>query len=219
MMMTLRCTQKLIQRLPLPSPQKQLLRRPPTTHSDGDIHTDATVAGTALGDWFATIIITRPAHLVLCMSEKSRLGVLVPAREPKHLVPRFVHALEAMLREMGANPAAIAHELQQMQEITISDTRGVSTARSMLSSMTEYTRHIKGEIDWLGWRADEAGLLALSLHQCDIPCGPMGMDSPFEVTLRLLYEETGHSPPCNSSPGLQDRPRVPMQQYRQRQPW
>ena len=64
-MMTLRCTQKLLDRLSL----------------SGNLDTPETLSPTSmLGDWYATILFTRPSQLVLAVSEKSRLCLLLPAR-------------------------------------------------------------------------------------------------------------------------------------------
>lgn len=87
-MTTFHCRQKLLQRLLSPE-QEQLVKAaaflPPST---------------ALGDWYATLIFTRPAHLVLCANEQTRFCVLLPAREPQHLTRRFQQSAKVLL-ELG----------------------------------------------------------------------------------------------------------------------
>jgi hypothetical protein len=68
-MLVLRCTRKLLERLPaFPAP---------------------AVSTTVLGDWYATILMVRPAHLVLLVNERSRLPVVLLARELSTLLERI----------------------------------------------------------------------------------------------------------------------------------
>jgi len=175
-MVTLRCTQKLLKRIPPAARQAESGDALPADDADKP----------ALGDWFATVLVMRPTHLVLCCSEHSRLAVIMPAREPKLLVPRFQHAVERLLVNLGVAHDAVAKELQLMHRVEIGDTRGVATARSVLGTMNDFSYAIKLNVLELGWRTDEEGLLALGIHLSATPCGPLKMESPYGVALPLL---------------------------------
>ena len=73
-MLVVRCTAKLLSRLKVRS-----------TAPSGP-------STTALGDWYATILPVRPAHLVLLVNEASRLPVVLPARELSTLGGRIPDA-------------------------------------------------------------------------------------------------------------------------------
>ena len=73
--MTLRCTQKLLSRLRLGSSGEP---PPPTA---------------LLGDWVATRLVMRAAHLVGCVSERSYLAVVREARRLDTLAERFERML------------------------------------------------------------------------------------------------------------------------------
>lgn len=114
---TLRCTKKLLRRLRATTLAEA---RPPTT---------------ALGDWYATILHTRPHHVVLCVSERSLLSVVLPAREPDTLMSRFYTAVKKHLVAIGAPPQAVEREMTEMREIEL----GPTMSRSVLGSLRELT--------------------------------------------------------------------------------
>ncbi len=190
-MMTLRCTHKLLQRLPLVPEQEQAIKA-----------AEFSPPGTALGDWYATLIVARPAHLVLCLNEKTRFCVLLPAREPKHLVRRFQQSVEAMLHEIGVPQAILELETAQMQSVIIGSTRGAAQARSLLGTLNERSQMLKWELQAQEWKADGSGLRELSHCLNSILCGPLGLELPSEAVLRLLQQKppTRDSWPHNFKP-------------------
>jgi hypothetical protein len=114
-MMTLRCTKKLLSRVPR-APVASL--QPPTT---------------ALGDWYADLLIVKPRWLVLCVNEKSLLSVLIPARPLSSVVSRFRDAVDPRLRALGVSDAARTAELREMDELAI----GPTESRSVVGSLIE----------------------------------------------------------------------------------
>src|SRR5437764_7588177 len=84
-MMTLRCTRNLLSRL-------GVILAPPET-----------LPTTALGDWYAELLVARPNWLVLCISEKTLLSVVVAARPLATLVARFQAAVDARLLSLGVS--------------------------------------------------------------------------------------------------------------------
>jgi hypothetical protein len=107
-MLVLRCTRKLLDRLRLEPATTEL----PST--------------TVLGDWYATILITRPAHLVLLVNERSRFPVVLPARELSTLPDRIPEAIADVLSDLGADASVIARERAAMGEISCDTTRSRS---------------------------------------------------------------------------------------------
>src|SRR2546427_5180067 len=99
-MFTLRCTARLRKRLGMTQDA------PPTPPS------------TKLGDWYAHLLFTRP-QLVLCVSERTLLPVLVPARDGSLLVARLRDAAGQMLAALGVADAAVASEQETMMDAVI----------------------------------------------------------------------------------------------------
>ena len=174
-MMTLRCTQKLLERLSL----------------SGNLDAPETLSPTSmLGDWYATILFTRPSQLVLAVSEKSRLCLLLPARELSTLAPRFRTEVAELLRRIGASEEEVEREVQGMSPLTFASTKvlsdtGTSVNRSVLGSMNDFTRMVKFSLQRREWP-----LLDLSEQMCETPCGPLQMRSPKEVARDLLRAES-----------------------------
>src|SRR5665647_470617 len=90
-MVAIRCTQKLLARIGAPSPVTQ-----PTT--------------TLLGDWYARPVSIGHQRLILLISEHSRLPVIMPGRDARHLACNFPVALARVLLELGVGGAAIERE-------------------------------------------------------------------------------------------------------------
>jgi len=124
-MVTLRCTQKLLQRLGAAADARP---GPPTT---------------VLGDWYASILHRRPQQLVICMNERTLLVVLIPAREIKSMGERFREAAIAQLRRIGVAPAAIEAEAQAMSDVAF----GPTASRSILGCLREATFSLSIELE------------------------------------------------------------------------
>jgi hypothetical protein len=98
-MTALRCTAKLLKRLGISNPGD-----PPPPKN-------------ALGDWYANILFTRAGHYVLLVSERSRLPVLLPARDLPSLPPRFLQALTDLLADLDVPGHQIDREIGEMQPL------------------------------------------------------------------------------------------------------
>ena len=162
-MVTVRCTQKLARKLGL----TKLMPTPAPT--------------TALGDWYATILHTRPKHLVLLVSDTSRLAVLLPASPLSTLVPRFRTVLREVLQEMGVSAEAITREEKEMEALGFGPTQN----RSVLGTMNEYVYQYQVSCDV----AEDGGLYSLALisHRLnEIICSPLQWRRPREVAQELL---------------------------------
>ena len=107
-MVVLRCTRKLLARLK-------------RTEVSADI-----VSSTRLGDWYGNILqIGRRQHLLL-ISERSRLPVVIPIREAKHLKAAFPEAVCDVLAAVGIGADHIVDERSKMSEIAFGRTNNRS---------------------------------------------------------------------------------------------
>jgi hypothetical protein len=157
---TLRATAKLLKRLkamPDPSP-------PPSTGR--------------LGAWYANLLVVRPAQLVLCVSERTLLPVLVPAKDISSLPQRLAIAAGEMLRAIGVPEVEVIRELRQMVEWRIAKT----ASRQVLGSMNDFAW--MAEVD----PRETMSLLDRALLLAESPCKPIGMDNPRQATVALFGE-------------------------------
>lgn len=114
-MFTLRCTQKLLDRL----------GSAPVA--------DPTSPDTVLGDWYANLIRVGRIQLVLAVSERTLFPVVVPAKESRTLLPRLTEAMEPQLLAIGV-PLGEAHaELMAMHGGAIAKT----ASRRVLGSLND----------------------------------------------------------------------------------
>jgi hypothetical protein len=159
-MFTLRCTAKLRRRL---GATEEIAPTSPSTR---------------LGDWYAHLLFSRP-QLVLCVSERTLLPVLVPARDGSLLVPRLRDAVGQMLAALGVAGAAVASEQEAMANAVI----GKTVSRQVLGSMNDFVRMLDA------YRG-AGSLLEVSLRLAETPCGPLRMNSPREETIRAFSMPT-----------------------------
>ena len=123
-MVTLRCTTNLLRQLrTTPASEPRL----PTT---------------ALGDWYATLVRTRPHPLVLCVSEQSLLSVILPAREFGTLASQFQKAVKEHLVVLGASLHDVERVAAAMHQIEL----GPTVSRSVRGSMRELTFALDDEL-------------------------------------------------------------------------
>jgi len=168
-MVTLRCTKKLRDKLPASAPNAPS-NQPSTT---------------ALGDWYITILHTRPKHLLLCVSERSRLAVLFPAAPLATFVPRFRQALAQVLRASVIPEASIATELDEMMSFQFGPTQN----RSLVGTMVEYVK----TLEYLDEDSELESALDKSLSLNRMIWRPLEYKTPEEVTRALLERVTSVS--------------------------
>jgi hypothetical protein len=160
-MFTLRCTQKLLSRGFVASPGE---------------HQPTTV----LGDWYANIALSRPQHLILCVSEKSLLPLVIPAKDLKNLTARLREQLASVLATFGVPAQRIESELNAMHEYRV----GRTTNKSILGSLNEFMFHLEHGLH----SRPELSLTHRALKLADMPCKPLAYAFPSEVALALLSE-------------------------------
>ena len=160
-MVTLRCTKKLLRQL----------RTAPAS--------EPCSPTTALGDWYANILLTRAHPLVLCVSDQSLLSVILAARELDTLASRFQKADREHLLVLGASPQDVEREAVEMHQIEL----GPTASRSVLGSMRELTFAVEDELQ----RGRFPTIKELQLYLSTYIMGPIGMRFPCEVALDLLH--------------------------------
>lgn len=173
-MITLRCTQKLLRQLRVsPAP-------------------DVSQPTNRLGDWYAHALNIGRVRLVLCVSERSLLPVILPAREYRTLVSRLLPEVEWILKQLGVSSESREAEVTAMEPMAIGRTR----SRVVLGSMNE--------MQFEAWHrlTDSNGLADLrltSLRLCDSIYSQLGRGrreyaSPREATMGALGGESTATP-------------------------
>ena len=119
-------------------------------------------------------------RLVLLISEHSRLPVVMPARDVKHLAINFPDALAAVLWGLGISAAVIQGELEAAGEAVIAKTN----SRSHLGTLSDFSYLLRGHMG----NAPGLELVDLALWLSNAPVRPLGMSSPDRVTKDLLTQ-------------------------------
>jgi hypothetical protein len=159
-MVTLRCTQKLLRRVP--------------SQSSGSTPRPTTL----LGDWYANLLFRKPQQLVFCVSERTLLPVIVPAKEIHTLPARLSGAVREVLIALGVAPGLADREHAEMQQFFF----GRTESKRILGSLNEFMFELAYVMDV---RPDES-LLQRSLFLAESPCKPIGYNSPDRATLELF---------------------------------
>jgi len=159
-MVAIRCTKKLLARIGAPSAVSQ-----PTT--------------TLLGDWYATTLAIGHQRLILLISEHSRLPVILPARDVKHLADNFPAALARVLAGLGMASSVVEREVEATRAAVIA----VTDNRSLLGTLNDFTSMLQ----WQLRDRPNLDLVQVALHLSRTPVRPLGrLGFPDRVTRELL---------------------------------
>ena len=110
---------------------------------------------------------------MLCLSERTLLPVVLPARELATLGMRLASAAGQVMAAIGV-PAEVARDEQdRMAEAVVART----ASRRVLGSMNDFAFMLAAQFD------PNASLLDRSLDLAETPCGPLRMESPMRATL------------------------------------
>ncbi|NIM48069.1 MAG: hypothetical protein GTO22_02215 [Gemmatimonadales bacterium] len=159
-MYTLRCTQRLLRRLP-----QEVTPEPPAPT-------------TRLGDWYANSLFIRHKQLVLCTSDRSLLSVIVPLKDPVRLPIRLRDAVLSLFQRLGYPARIGAAEAHEMAQVAI----GRTANRSVLGSMNDIARHCR-------WYADDNATFdvgQLELQLAEMPMLTLECAFPREQAAALL---------------------------------
>jgi uncharacterized protein DUF6933 len=160
-MVVLRCTQTLLLRL------KQF-------DDVSDVRST-----TKLGDWYGNLIRMGNRHVLMFISERSRLPVMIPVREAIRLRSSFLNAVCQMLAAVGLPAEAIERERLEMSEIAFRRTR----SRSLLGSLNDFS--MMARMHFITRRTDPLERIARDLAETPMIL-PFGGAHPSAVTRRLL---------------------------------
>ena len=136
MMITFRCTRKLLEYLevdPIDEPSQSTGR---------------------LGDWYANLVPTFGGDLIVFVNERSLVTVAIPALEGDHLVSLFRARVRNLLLMLDVSRQAIEEEVGEYEEVQFAKT----ASRSILGSMND----IASNYQFISERGDESGILSLS---------------------------------------------------------
>ena len=163
-MYALRCTRKLLDRAPV---QVQQAAPEPTT---------------LLGDWYANILFSRPQHLVLCLSERTLLPVVVPAKNFPALPHRLQLGLQEVLESLGIPGSLITAELDRMAAMHFAPTAN----RRVLGALNDFMYHFEVEHEM----SPDSSLLDRALSLAEMPTKVLEYGSAGEAT-RELFSAVG----------------------------
>jgi hypothetical protein len=155
-MVVLRCTQQLLFRL------KQF---------DVALPVKST---TTLGDWYGNIIRMGNRHVLLFISERSRLPVLIPIRQANKLRNTLPDAMGDMLTWMRVPEAVIAEERQQMSQVAYDRTN----SRSLLGTMNDFSFGVR--VHLMTSRNESLEYIARALAKT--PIMPLKGECPIDLT-------------------------------------
>jgi hypothetical protein len=133
---------------------------------------------TVLGDWFAQPVSVGHKRYVLLVSERSRLPVLMPARDVKNLARNFPGALAQELHGLGVPSAVVDREVEATREAVVA----VTNSRSVLGTLNDFSR----ALSYYLFDEPEANLVEGALLLSRTPVSPLDFASPARVTRRLL---------------------------------
>ena len=162
-MFILRCTKKLLDRLP----------------RLGAEQTEKTVRATRMGDWTANLFFIGRQQLVLGVNNMTLLPVLLPIAPAKTFVPRFTEAAGEMLMALGIDRQQALSEMAAMNECIVAPTND----RRVLGTINDFGRMLDAYLDG-------RSLPEVALHLAEAPCSPIKMESPRRATL-ALFEHFG----------------------------
>ncbi len=162
-MFFLRCTRKLLDRLPRSVAPA----------------TEQAASTTRMGDWTGNLLFIARQQVVLGVNNKTLLPVLLPIAPNKTFLPRFTETAGEMLMVLGIDRPKVLSEMAGMNECFVAPTND----RRVLGTMNDFGRMLE---DYLDGRA----LVEVALHLADAPCSPIGMRNPRDVTRDLFAAST-----------------------------
>jgi hypothetical protein len=137
---------------------------------------------TKLGDWYGNLIRMGNRHVLLFISERSRLPVMVPVRAANRLRSSFPDAVFQALVAVGVPAEAVERERLEMSEITFGRTR----SRSLLGSLNDFS--LMARMHFAVRRTDSLERLTRDLAETPLIL-PFDGAHPSAVTRRILGVE------------------------------
>jgi hypothetical protein len=163
-MVVIRCTQTLLLRL------KQFDDAP-------DVRST-----TKLGDWYGNLIRMGNRHVLLFISERSRLPIMISVRDANRLQSSFPEVVCQMLTAVGVPAESIERERLEMSQIAFGRTR----SRSLLGSLNDFS--MMARMHFITRRTDPLERIARDLAETPLIL-PFEGAHPSLVTRRILGAE------------------------------
>lgn len=136
----------------------------------------SAVSSGILGDWYVNLLNLGSTRLVLCVSERSLLPLVLPARN-EVFPSQFGVFLGRLLRRLEVKEASAFHEKEQASDFLFLPTRG----RPVLGVMRDYARIAEGDLSRC-----HGDLLELSCRLAGAPMSPIDYESPDRLACTLL---------------------------------
>jgi hypothetical protein len=92
------------------------------------------MSSTRLGDWYGNALRLGRQQLLLFVSGRTRLAVIIPARDTRRLPTVLAHAVADRLAALGVPAALIEQERRHMADVVFARTDN----RSVLGTMNDY---------------------------------------------------------------------------------
>jgi hypothetical protein len=138
---------------------------------------EAESSTTVLGDWYCTLLYTKPKQLILAVSERSRLPLVFPATGEHSFEVRLLAALGMTLMALDVPIPTIAREQAEMSVETV---YAKTANRSVLGTINDFTFALEAYLP------ESNDLLAAGLWLADTPIRPMQWARPVDVVRELL---------------------------------
>ena len=106
----------------------------PLSRLSGPAASECVGSTTLLGDWYATVLPSRPRQVALLVSETTLLPVMMPMAPASTLLERFPNQLAAVLRRLGVDERVTAVECDGTVDCRVAATE----SRSVVGSMNEF---------------------------------------------------------------------------------
>jgi hypothetical protein len=114
-----------------------------------------------LGDWYATTLNVGHRRLIHCVSEKSLLSIILPAKDVRQFPSRLPDAVRSLLSRLGVPADVIETEVAEMLPISV----GLTRDRSVVGSMVDLARQAEFYL-----AADRPPVADLELALAAVPC-------------------------------------------------
>jgi hypothetical protein len=109
--------------------QKLLKALPPTANA-------SDVSETALGDWYVNRVVVHRQPLLLLVSARSRLSMLVTAKNVKALPERLAEMTHQRLRRLDVAPSIVEAEVDATRTVLV----GRTIDRSITGQMVDFAK-------------------------------------------------------------------------------
>lgn len=128
---------------------------------------------TALGDWYINRIVIDRRPLLLMISGPSRLAILEPARDVKHLPQRIAASVERRLNSLGASRHWIDKEIAAMDTVAVASTKD----RSVVGQMVDFAKAVPFYLPEGDWGDPDLRMIETRLSETPCLCGGRSEDT------------------------------------------